>query len=104
MSVNSCSSGTTSAIPGNIDVAMISERISPLPRKSSRARAYAAKMPRIRVSSVVVPATIRLLSSARPNPFPGENAASRFSSDGGAGRSELENWSDGRRSAETTIQ
>ena len=56
------------------------------------------------VSTVVVPATIRLLSRPRAKPLPGEKAAFRFSNDTGFGMMELENWSEGRRSAETTIQ
>src|SRR2546421_10584962 len=96
--------GTTTAIPGNIEVAMIAASVVPLPRKSSGASAYAAVMPMTSVMIVVLPATIRLLSRPRANPLLGENAAFRLSREAGIGSSELENWSEGRRNAETTIQ
>ena len=52
-------------MPGNIDVAMITPRIPDLKRKFSRE--IAAKMPRNRAKTVVVPATIREFSRAWPN-------------------------------------
>src|SRR5215207_5734658 len=104
MSVNSASSGTISEIPGNIEVAMMIAATVLAPRNCSLARAYAANVPISSVRIVVVPATITLLSSERPNPTSGPNTASRFSVDTGAGNRLLENWSDGRRNADTTIQ
>src|SRR5437879_12028665 len=104
MSVNSLSSGTTSEITGNIEVAMITAAASVLNRNSNRARQYAANVPITRVSRVVVPATTTLLSRDRPNPTSGLNTARKFSTDHGRGSGGWENWAAGRRNAETTIQ
>ncbi|CAM5263057.1 hypothetical protein SVIOM74S_03377 [Streptomyces violarus] len=73
MSVNSFSSGTTIDTTGNIEVAMISVRISRLKRNSSRAIAYAVNVASSSDSAVVTPATTRLLSSALVKPWPGLN-------------------------------
>src|SRR5256885_644665 len=67
MSVNSFSNGTTSEIPGNMDVEMMIAATAFLNRNLSRARAYAAEMPMSRVSVVAIPATTTLFNSARPN-------------------------------------
>src|SRR5262245_22821988 len=104
MSENTCNSGTTSVMPGNIEVATMIPRIGPLPRKLSRAIAYEARTASTSTSDVVTPATTRLFTSARANPLSGSNAAAKLSCDGGAGSSELENWSAGRRRLDTTIQ
>jgi hypothetical protein len=75
MSVKSCSSGTSSVITGNIDVVMMMPSAAFLNLNSSRASAYAVSVPTISTRIVVVPATIRLLSSALANPLSGANAS-----------------------------
>src|ERR1700730_6465839 len=104
MPVKSLSSGTSWEIPGNIDVAMMIASSAFLNRKSRRASAYAVNVPMIKVRTVVVPATTRLLTSARPKPLVEEKTDVRFFSDHGEGSRVLANWSDGRRNADTAIQ
>jgi hypothetical protein len=75
-----------------------------LNRNRNRAIAYAVKVSASSVRTVVVPATMRLLSRERWKPTPGLNTAPKFCTDHGVGIGELSNWSCGRRNADTTIQ
>jgi hypothetical protein len=55
----------TRAIGGTIWTATISSICGPLAGNRRRAKAYEARTPKTRQSTVVVPARIRLLSNAR---------------------------------------
>jgi len=73
--VNILNSGISNVMPGNIEQAMMIDNTRPFAQNRSRASAYAPRMPRSRVSNVVVKETITELSNAWPKPFSGRNTA-----------------------------
>ncbi len=63
--LNSWNSGVRIATPGNIEAPRITVRTNPLPRKDSRASAYAAKTPITMDTAVTTAPMRRLFSSER---------------------------------------